>query len=373
MGVLDLVRPNILRLKPYRCARDDFSEGILLDANENTHGPAVHDLQQDETQLELNRYPDPHQIELKSKIAALRGPNLKPDNLYLGVGSDEAIDSMIRVFCVPGKDKLAICTPTYGMYSVCAEINDVGVVAVPLDLETFELRTKELIAALNADKSIKLLFLCSPGNPTGKLLKSEDVLTVLRSWNGVVVADEAYIDFTANVPSLAPLVTENDRLVVLQTLSKSFGLAGVRLGLAFAHKDLASVFNAMKAPYNVSALASSLGLRALQPKSIELMKKYVASINSEKERLSTELLKIPRVNRNRGGMDANFLLMEIVDEAGKPSNESALHTYNTLATARKVVVRFRGNEPGCTGCLRISIGTQAENDQLIKEISSLLS
>lgn len=372
MTVRDLVRPNILKLEPYRCARDDFSEGILLDANENTRGPALHDLNETEVYLDLNRYPDPHQVELKTRLANLRGGTLAHDNLYLGVGSDEAIDSLIRVFCKPGADKLAICPPTYGMYTVCADINDVGVLSVPLDLDTFELRTDALINELNANSAVKLLYLCSPGNPTGKLLKKDDVLRVLEHWGGVVVVDEAYIDFAPGMPSLAPLVTQHDRLVVLQTLSKSFGLAGVRLGLAFAHSDLAVVLNAMKAPYNVSALAASLGLRALEPKSLEIMQQFVKDVNSEKQRLVSALQKLPRVGRNRGGMEANFVLVEILDESGTPSNEQAFKLYNVLARERKIVVRFRGKEPGCAGCLRISIGTPEENDVLVREFASIL-
>lgn len=373
MSFQALVRPNILKLVPYRCARDDFSEGVLLDANENTSGPAIHDLKNSEVILELNRYPDPHQLKLKSLIAKFRGHGLTHENLYLGVGSDEAIDSIIRVFCKPGIDKLATCVPTYGMYRVSADINDVKVVSIPLDLETFELQPQVTIKSLNADPSIKLLYLCSPGNPTGKRLNPEYVELVINNWNGIVVVDEAYIDFTDGAPSMAPLVNQYDRLIVLQTLSKSFGLAGVRLGLAYACKELASIMNALKAPYNISVLTADTGIRALSDESIAIMRTYISEIQRERKRLLEALSNIKGIGRNRGGCDANFVLVEILDAAtNKPSNDRAHEVYNTLATERKVVVRFRGNELGCEGCLRMSIGTKRENDILIRELTDIL-
>lgn len=374
MSIRDIVRPNILKLEPYRCARDDFSEGILLDANENTHGSAVHDLSTYESELELNRYPDPHQIELKKKIAAFRGHGLKPENLYLGVGSDESIDSLIRAVCVPGKDKILTSPPTYGMYSVSADINDVGIVKVPLDLETFELRPAEVLEALYADPQIKLAYFCSPGNPTGKQLNPEGILKVLEHWhNGIVVVDEAYVDFCESYPSMAPLVNEHPRLVVIQTVSKSFGLAGVRLGMCFASEEFALILNSMKAPYNISSTTSQVAGRAFSPDSLQIMKNYVGSIVAERSRLLAELSKIKGIGRHRGGTDANFLLMEVLSEDGsKPSNERALHLYNSLATERKIVVRFRGKEIGCEGCVRISVGTNEENSQLLREMADVL-
>lgn len=373
--IRQLVRKNILKLEPYRCARDDFSEGILLDANENTTGPTVHDISVAESELELNRYPDPHQIELKSKFCEFRGHGLKPENLYLGVGSDEAIDSLIRVFCRPGDEKILTCPPTYGMYSVSAEINDVEVVKVPLDFNTFELQPDLVVKALNADPKIKLVYICSPGNPTAKRVNPDLVLEVLKNWeNGVVVVDEAYIDFTEGMPSMAPLVNQHERLIVLQTVSKSFGLAGLRLGLCFATPELASIMNAMKAPYNISVTTSEIGKRALEPQSVELMKRYVSLVVSERARLVKEFEQIPGFGRLRGGLDANFILIEVLDKDTKqPSNERALEVYNYMATQRKIVVRFRGKEPGCLGCLRITIGTVRENDELVRELGVILS
>lgn len=374
MSLKDIVRPNIYNLESYRCARDDFSEGILLDANENTHGPAVSSLTQDEAILELNRYPDPHQVELKKAICKFRGGGLTPENLYLGVGSDEAIDSLIRALCKPGDEKLLICPPTYGMYSVSADINDVGIVKVPLDLPSFDINPDAVLEALNADKKIKLVYICSPGNPTGKLVSHEKIEKILNGWtNGIIVVDEAYIDFADGMPTAAPLVNHYPRLAVMQTLSKSFGLAGLRLGMCFAHPELARVLNALKAPYNISSTTSAVAQRALEDSSIEIMKKYVGLIKSERSRLIEELSKINGIGRNIGGLDANFVLMEILDKEGKPSNERALSIYNTMATDRKIVVRFRGKELGCTGCVRISIGTPEENTKVIAELADLLS
>lgn len=374
MSLKDIVRPNIYNLEPYRCARDDFSEGVLLDANENTHGTAVHDLTGDERSLELNRYPDPHQLKLKKLIARFRGNGLSEKNLYLGVGSDEAIDSLIRAVCVPGKDKLLICPPTYGMYSVSAEINDVGIVKVPLDLETFELRPQAVLEKLNNDPSIKLIYLCSPGNPTGKRISEKNVLEVVNGWaGGLVVIDEAYIDFTDGMPSLARLVIDHPRIAVLQTLSKSFGLAGLRLGMCFASAEMASILNAMKAPYNISSTTSAVAARALSPESISIMKRYVHLIQKQREVLIKGLSSISGIGRVRGGLDANFVLVEILDKsAGKPSNERAQYIYSTMAREQKIVIRFRGKELGCEGCVRISIGTEAETEALLQKLTEIL-
>lgn len=374
MSLKDIIRPNIYKLEPYRCARDDYSEGILLDANENTHGTAVHDLTGGERSLELNRYPDPHQLELKKLIASFRGHGLSEKNLYLGVGSDEAIDSLIRAVCVPGKDKLLICPPTYGMYSVSANINDIEIVKVPLDLETFELRPQAVLDKLNNDPSIKLIYICSPGNPTGKRIPDKKVLEVVKNWNsGLVVIDEAYIDFTDGMPSLAPLVNEHPRIVVIQTLSKSFGLAGLRLGMCFASAEMVSILNAMKAPYNISSMTSVVATRAFSPDSISIMEKNISLIKRQRDVLITKLSGISGIGRIKGGLDANFILVEILDKVtGKPSNDRAMHVYTTMAEKEKIVVRFRGKEMGCEGCVRISVGTEAETEELVQKLALTL-
>lgn len=362
----------------------DFKEGILLDANENAHGPALADLDSDEDHLELNRYPDPHQIALKQQICDFRlsesgftvadEDKITPENLCLGVGSDESIDALIRTVCRPGKDKLLTCPPTYGMYSISATINDVEIVKVPLDFDSFQIKPKDINEAINNDPAIKIVYVTTPGNPTGTLVDTELIKEVLQNpnFNGVLVADEAYVDFAPVGSSLAPLVNQYPNLVVMQTVSKSFGLAAIRLGITFASKRLASILNALKAPYNISSLTSNVATRTMSPENIKLMRSTVSLLNSERERLIKELLQIDRVDKLIGGESANFILLQIVGEDGVPSSKDAKHIYEKLATTRGVVIRFRGTEPGCPGGLRITIGTQEQNDTLIAQFKEVV-
>ncbi|KAH8730812.1 pyridoxal phosphate-dependent transferase [Phaeosphaeriaceae sp. PMI808] len=398
-------RHNILALEPYRCARDDYKDdgtNVLLDANENAYGPGLAlggdgklsgantNSTSDSTPsvdvdlLGLNRYPDPHQIDLKQQLCTLRNTHahtpktLSPDHLFVGVGSDEAIDALIRAFCIPGREKILVCPPTYGMYSVSAQVNDVSLVKVPLQLPSFDLDVPAILDALSNDSSIKLAYLCSPGNPTGALLKKEGVQRILehKTWNGVVVVDEAYIDFAPKDASLAEWVTEWPNLVVMQTLSKAFGLAGIRLGAAFADPAVAKILNNMKAPYNIPNPTSQLARAALSSKHIDVMKKNVDLIVKQRERLLQELPKIPGVGKLHGGTESNFLLYQMLDgsadQGGKPSNEVALAVYEGLAEQKGVVVRFRGKEYGCLGCLRITVGTEKEVDRFLQEIRTVL-
>jgi histidinol-phosphate aminotransferase len=404
-----LVRPNIRTLEPYRCARDDFKVGVLLDANENTHGPALQSQSQKEQNLQLNRYPDPHQVELKKQIVDYRnskpnshlasadGPNggsknsghsdnsdnsglsghrLSPDNLCLGVGSDESIDMLMRCVCVPGKDKLVMCPPTYGMYSICATINDVVVETVPLLYPEFQVDVPELVSKVSNDSAVKLIYITSPGNPTGKLVKVDDVVALLTQlagcWNGLVVVDEAYIDFTDPSQSMCTLVNQYPNLVVLQTLSKSFGLAGIRLGVTYCCVELSRYLNSMKYPYSISSLTSDVAIRATNEEGLATMQKYVDSIVVQRRQLLDKLQKVPGIGRNIGGLDANFLLVEIVDNQGVPSNDIAKQLYTNLAVDNAVVVRFRGTEMNCTGALRISIGTEEENAVLLEKLQKCL-
>ncbi|KAF2116406.1 pyridoxal phosphate-dependent transferase [Lophiotrema nucula] len=399
-------RPNILALEPYRCARDDYKDdgtNILLDANENAYGPGL--ALSDDGKLKnvtangssssapvidvdllgLNRYPDPHQLDLKQDLCNLRNTHvhtsktLTPDHLFVGVGSDEAIDALLRAFCVPGKDKILVCPPTYGMYSVSAQVNDVALVKVPLLKDGFGLDVPAIADALSKEQNIKLAYLCSPGNPTGSLLKKEDVQKILEhpSWNGVVILDEAYIDFAPDGSSLAEWVTEWPNLVVMQTLSKAFGLAGIRLGAAFTDPAIARLLNSLKAPYNISNPTSQLARAALSPKHLQVMHKNRELILRQRDRLLGELPKILGVGRFLGGAESNFLLVEMLDapadKGGKPSNETALGVYEALAEDRGVVVRFRGKEYGCLGCLRITVGTQKEVDRFLDEIKTALA
>ncbi|GLA42622.1 histidinol-phosphate transaminase [Aspergillus niger] len=399
-------RPNILKLQPYRCARDDYKDdgtNVLLDANENAYGPGLalnpEGALQESTVtgsstgstkpeidfLGLNRYPDPHQVELKKLFCQLRNTHthtqkdLGPENLFVGVGSDEAIDALLRCFCVPGKDKILTCPPTYGMYGVSAQVNDIEIVKVPLDVDNgFQLQPEKINEALAADPSIKMAYICSPGNPTANLIKKSDIQKVLEhpTWNGVVVVDEAYIDFAPERSSLAEWVTEWPNLVVMQTLSKAFGLAGIRLGVAFTSPPIATLLNSLKAPYNISSPTSALATAALSPTNMAVMKKYREKIIVQRDRLVQELPKIPGVGRFLGGQEANFLLVEMLDkpasEGGKPSNKTALAAYEAMAEKRGVVVRFRGKELGCEGCLRITVGTEQEVTKFLQELRVVL-
>lgn len=373
-----IVRANILDLEPYRCARDDFKEGVLLDANENTHGLSV-SMNENEALLELNRYPDPHQLELKSQIVDYRNKfsenKISTSNLCLGVGSDESIDLLIRCVCTPSVSKMLICPPTYGMYSVCAKINDVALVRVPLSKQ-FDLDVDGVYSALQSDDSIKLVYLTSPGNPTAKLLDPSAIISLLNktreSWNGLIIVDEAYIDFSHPSSSLCTLVNSHPNLVVLQTLSKAFGLAGIRLGITYSSPELSKILNSMKYPYNISSLTSNVALRATTPENLVLMQSTVDKIKKNRDTLLKELLKLDGIGENIGGLDSNYLLVTIVNKQNQPDNDLAFALYNKLAKEHKVVVRFRGTELNCTGALRISIGTEDEHKILLEKFEKCL-
>jgi histidinol-phosphate aminotransferase len=354
---------------------------VLLDANENAYGPSLpadavsgsgtgSDPGPGFDLFGLHRYPDPHQTDLKQLLCNLRtthahtSKRLTPANLVVGVGSDESIDSLLRCFCTPGRDRILVCPPTYGMYSVSAQVNDVGLVKVPLlPAPTFALDVPSILTTLTSDPTIKLIYLCSPGNPTGGLLSKSDIALILAhpSWNGVIIVDEAYIDFSPSPSdSLAEWVLEHPNLVVTQTLSKAFGLAGIRLGAAFTSPPIARLLNALKAPYNISIPTSALASAALSPAGLELMRKNVAALAAQRERLLEELPKIKGIGRLRGETSSNFLLYEILNAEEKPDNVTALAVYERLAELKGVVVRFRGKEHGCEGCLRITVGTEEE-------------
>lgn len=324
-----------------------------------------------------------HQEVLKSKLCELRNThnhtsrNLTPANLFVGVGSDEAIDALIRAFCIPGKDKILTCPPTYGMYAVSAQVNDVSVVKVPLDVDNgFNLQPKLINEKLSEDTNIKIAYICSPGNPTANLISKHEIQHVLEhpTWNGIVIVDEAYIDFAPEGSSLAEWVLEWPNLVVMQTLSKAFGLAGIRLGVAFASPEVATLLNSLKAPYNISNPTSQLAIAALEAHNLKVMHANRDRIVQQRQILLSELPRITGIGRFRGGQDSNFLLVEMLDRpGGAPSNEVALAVYERLAGSRGVVVRFRGKEPGCLGCLRVTVGTADEVTRFLKEIESVLS
>ncbi|KAJ3214605.1 histidinol-phosphate transaminase [Clydaea vesicula] len=375
--VLELARPNILKLTPYRCARDDYSTGILLDANENNFGNAAHG----QEELHLEKYPDPHQKELKSLFKNFRNLD-SSDRLFFGVGSDEGIDLVIRVFCTPGKDKILICNPTYGMYSVCAQVNDVEVVKVPLKVDdgSFQLEVDKIKQAIDVEKNLKVCFFCNPGNPTGTLLRRSDIIEILQYFKGIVVVDEAYIDFSydENHPletqSFTNAISKYPNLIVLQTLSKSFGLAGIRFGVSVSAKEVAQLFNNTKAPYNISTLTHLTAKTALEEAGIKLMRSNLNKILMERERLTEKLKSIKRIGKIKGTNDANFILFEVLDKAGgKPCNSSAVFVYKKLADDYKVVVRYRGTELGCEGCLRVTVGTPSENLEFLNKLMLVVS
>lgn len=331
--------------------------------------------------LGLHRYPDPHQRDLKQLLCNLRNKHshtsksITPDNLFVGVGSDEAIDALLRCFCVPGKDRILVCPPTYGMYSVSAQVNDVGLVKVPLlPAPTFALDVANVLEALSTENNIKMVYLCTPGNPTGTVLAKEDVKPILEhpTWNGILVLDEAYVDFAPDGTSLAEWVAEWPNLVVMQTLSKGFGMAGIRLGAAFAAPPVARLLNSLKAPYNISSPTSALASYVVSEQGLATVEANKAKLVAQRARLLAELPKIQGVGRLRGGTDSNFLLYEMLNAEGKPDNVTALAVYETLAEDKSVVVRFRGKEHGCFGCLRITVGTEEEVTRFLAAIEQAL-
>ncbi|KAF8198639.1 pyridoxal phosphate-dependent transferase [Pholiota molesta] len=408
-----VIRPNILALQPYRCARDDYSEGILLDANENAFGSSIAAAAAAETlpdelkataSLDLHRYPDPSHPAIKARLASLRGlaspsgTTADPsgaDHVFLGVGSDEIIDLLMRVCVKPGgEEKIVTTPPTYGMYAVCAQVNDVGVVKVPLELTgthgeggergRFSIKVDEIKKAIAADPSIKLIFLCSPGNPTGTLIPLSCIRALLEYplFKGIVVVDEAYIDFAEDVQqsSAASLVKEYANLCVMQTLSKSFGLAAIRLGIALAQPPLIQILSNTKAPYNISTPTAHLALSALAPASIALMQHKVRALTAGRADLLRGLAALAPlgVAPSIGGNAANFVVVPILARPapgvqGAPDSARAFRLYKTLAETHAVVVRFRGHEPGCDGCLRITVGTEAENAEVLARIKEVLS
>ena len=287
---------------------------------------------------------------------------------------------LLRCFGVPGRDKILTCPPTYGMYAVSAQVNDLEIVKVPLDTsQSFRIRPAAINETLSADSTIKMVYICSPGNPTANLISKSDLEKVLMhpTWNGIIVLNEAYIDFSPEGSSLAEWVTEWPNLVVMQTLSKAFGLAGIRLGAAFASPEVAGLLNNMKAPYNSSTPTSALACAALLPENLAIMRSNREKIVKQRNRMLTDLPKITGVGDFLGGADSNFLLVEILDKprnrGGKPNNEVALAVYERLAETKGVVVRFRGKEIGCHGCLRITVGTKEEIDSMLAKLADVLT
>ncbi len=341
MNLEKLVRKNIWTLKPYSSARDEFKgeAEVYLDANESPFNTG------------LNRYPDPYQWKVKEQLSEVKNVPLK--NILLGNGSDEVIDLLFRTFCNPEVDNVIICPPTYGMYEVSANINDVPVKKVNLSND-YQLNISEILNAI--DDKTKLIFICSPNNPTANSINKNDVLTLIEKFSGIVVVDEAYIDFSSE-KSFTENLSKYPNLVVMQTLSKAWGLAAIRLGILFAHEEIISIMNKVKPPYNVNELTQNAALEALA--NIQQKEKWVKDVLMERknmEQLFTELSCVEHIYPS----DANFILVKVTDAKG---------IYNYLVK-QKIIVRDRSSVALCGNCLRITVGLKSENEKLFNALKS---
>ena len=332
-----LIRPNIKSLKPYSSARDEYSgeEAIFLDANENPFNAPY------------NRYPDPYQRKLKKRIVEIKG--VSPDCIFLGNGSDEAIDLAFRAFCEPGTDNVVSIDPTYGMYQVAADINNIETRKIKLSTD-FGLDVNGLLAA--ADDNSKLLFLCSPNNPTANSFKKEEIITLIEKFEGIVILDEAYIDFVPEKSFLKKLESYPN-LIILQTFSKAWGMAGLRLGMAFASPQIIAIFNHIKYPYNINQLTQLKALELL--KSEDSKNKWVEVLLRQKEIMAEKLAGYPFVQKIYPS-DANYLLIKTT---------APKSIYNFLVE-QSVIVRDRSSVTLCEGCLRITVGSEEENKALFE-------
>jgi len=344
VSIQNLIRENIKNIQAYSSARDEFTEAnadlVFLDANENPFENG------------LNRYPDPKQVNVKQLLSEIKG--VATENMMLGNGSDEVLDLIFRAFCEPNNDNIIILPPTYGMYKVLADINAVDVIEVQLTAD-FQPKTQTILLAANQQS--KLLCLCSPNNPTGTSFSRVQVEKILRQFQGIVVLDEAYIDFSEEESWLNRL-EEFPNLIITQTMSKAYGMAGIRLGVCYASKEIISVLNSIKPPYNVNAMTQLKALERLR--NIAGVQREIQLIKMEKEILLKELKQIEFVEKVIPS-DANFLLIKV---------DNARRRYLQLIE-KGIVVRNRSNQPLCENCLRLSIGTELENKQLIKILKSL--
>jgi histidinol-phosphate aminotransferase len=341
-----LVRNNIRRMTAYSSARHEFSgeATVFLDANENSFGSPLSE--------NYNRYPDPLQVNLKEKISNIKGVPIQ--NIFIGNGSDEAIDLLFRIFCEPGKDNAIIFPPTYGMYEVCAEMNDIALKKIPL-LENFQLNLAATEVAIDANT--KLIFVCSPNNPTGNSINRQDIEVLLNNFDGLVVIDEAYINYARQKTFIQEL-TEYPNLVILQTLSKAWGLAGLRLGMAFAGQQVIGYMNKVKYPYNISTATQQLVLDALN--NISNVNNWIKTTVEQREWLGKELLSLPFTQAVYPS-DANFLLVKM---------HNARNIYEYLSGIG-IIVRDRSKVILCDDCLRITIGTPEENKQLLEALKKM--
>ncbi len=339
MNLQDIVRENIWNLKPYSSARSEFTgkASVWLDANENP------------LNAPFNRYPDPLQTKVKEAIAEIKGVDTQ--NIFLGVGSDECIDITYRVFCRPGVDNVVAIAPSYGMYEVCADVNDVEYRKVPLD-DDFSLCANKLLDA--TDSNTRVIWICSPNNPTGNAFEPEAIIEICSKFIGIVVVDEAYIDFSSK-PSMLKQINTLPNLIVMQTFSKAWGSAAVRLGMAFASPEIISIFNKVKYPYNVNQLTQQYALELLQ--NYQQVTHWVTMLTHAREKLITQLNELP-LTVHIYPTDANFVLVKVTD-AGS--------IYNYLRS-QGIIIRNRHNVELCLNCLRITVGTEQENNTLIEAL-----
>jgi len=346
LNIDDLVRENIKKLKPYSSARNEYTgdASVFLDANENSYGSPL-----DEN---FNRYPDPLQWLLKDEIAKIKG--VPPQNIFIGNGSDEIIDIAFRVFCEPGKDNVIICPPTYGMYKVCAGINNIEVREINLTEKFFQLDVEAILSAVN--EHTKLLFLCSPNNPTGNNMHRMDIEILLNNFSGVVIIDEAYINFSRQKTFIQEL-TEYENLVVMQTLSKAWGLAALRLGLGFASEKIIDLFNKVKPPYNINQASQQLAIKALS--NIKEVNVNIKNTVEQRNLVQQQLRQFNFIEKIYPS-DSNFILIKVMDA-------DKLYRY---LLSNKIIVRNRSKEPLCENCLRITIGTSGENETLINVLKN---
>jgi len=337
-----IVRKNILELKPYSSARDEYTgdASIFLDANENPYG-------------ELNRYPDPQQKELKQLLGKRK--SVAPEKIFIGNGSDEVIDLAFRIFCNPGEDKALTFSPTYGMYDVSAAINDVELIKVPLTTD-FQIDLSSVTNYLNDDQ-VKLIFICSPNNPTGNSINQKEIIFILENFNGIVIIDEAYADFSAQ-ESWLKTIDQYPNLIVSQTFSKAWGLAAARVGIAYTNEAVLELYSNVKPPYNVSELNQQAAIKALS--NVDVFEQNKQTLLSEKERLEKELLAIDQVIKVYPS-DANFLLCEVKD---------ANQLYADLVS-KKIITRNRNSV--INNCIRITVGTPEENKALITSLREMSS
>ena len=342
--IKDLVRPNIWSLAPYSSARNEYSghvAHVFLDANENPfNGP-------------YNRYPDPLQEELKERISSIK--NVAPENIFLGNGSDEAIDLVYRCFCEPKKDNVVAICPTYGMYEVCADINDVEYRKVMLDKD-YQISADKLLAA--CDANTKAIWICSPNNPTGNNIRSEEIEKVIELFDGIVVVDEAYIDFSNQKSFKRYVSNDSYNVIVLQTMSKAWGSAAIRLGMAFAKEDIIGIFNKVKYPYNVNALTQEQAMKRLNDP--QAVSQWVSILLQERGRMVEAFAELP-ICKKVYPTDANFFLAKVEDAQG---------TYDYLVE-KGIIVRNRTRITLCNNCLRVTIGTREENNELLGALRSM--